>query len=67
VLVNPGEVVGPADVVARCQLPGKVLVVDVSRSLKVQREQAAKYIRKAVGESVQATRCWQLPKGSWGN
>jgi hypothetical protein len=63
VLVGPGEVVGPSDVVARCQLPGKVLVVDVSRTLRVRREQAAKYIRKAVGESVQANEVLAAPKG----
>lgn len=66
VLVNPGEVVGPADVVARCQLPGKVLVVDVSRTLRVRREQAAKYIRKAVGESVQTDEVLAAPKGLLG-
>jgi hypothetical protein len=53
VLVRPGEVVGPADVVARCQLPGQVHIVDVSRALRVRRDQAAKYIRKAVGDTVQ--------------
>lgn len=53
VLVRPGEMVGPADVVARCQLPGQVRVVDVSRALGVPRNQAARYVRKAVGDTVQ--------------
>ena len=66
VLVNPGETVGPSGVVARCQLPGKVVVVDVSRTLKVRRDQAAKYIRKAVGESVQANEVLAAPKGPLG-
>lgn len=66
VLVNPGETVGPSDVVARCQLPGKVLVVDVSRTLGVRREKAANYIRKAVGESVQADEVLAAPKGLLG-
>lgn len=54
ILVRPGEQVGPADVVARCQLPGATQVVDVSRALGVPREQADKYIAKNVGEVVQA-------------
>jgi hypothetical protein len=49
VLVNPGETVGPADAVARCQLPGEVRVLDVSRALGVERTRLAKYMRKAVG------------------
>jgi hypothetical protein len=66
VLANPGEAVGPSDVVARCQLPGKVLMVDVSRALGVRREQAAKYIRKSAGESVQADEVLAAPKGLLG-
>jgi hypothetical protein len=54
VLVQPGEVVGPADVVARCLLPGQVHVVDVSRELRVRRDRAAKLVRKAAGDNVQA-------------
>ncbi len=53
VLVGPGEVVGAADVVARCLMPGEVHVVDVSRALGVSREKADKYIRKSVGDTVQ--------------
>jgi hypothetical protein len=52
VLVEVGEMVGAADVVARCQLPGEVRVIDISRALGVQRERAARYVRKAVGEAV---------------
>ena len=54
VLAQPGEQVGPADVVARCQLPGDTQVVDVSRTLGVRRERAATYIGKKVGDAVQA-------------
>jgi hypothetical protein len=66
VLVQPGEFVGPADVVARCQLPGKIRVVDVSRALGVRRDQAAKYIRKAAGESVQSGEVLAAPGGLFG-
>jgi len=54
VLVDLGEMVGSADVVARCQLAGEVRVVDVSRSLGVPRDRAARYIRRAAGEGVHA-------------
>jgi hypothetical protein len=53
-LVGVGEMVGSADVVARCQLPGQMQVIDVSRALGVSREQAARYLRKAAGETVHA-------------
>lgn len=54
VLVLPGERVGPTDVVARCQLPGKVWAVDVSQALGVGREWAARYMTKAIGDKVLA-------------
>ena len=54
VLAHPGEQVGPADVIARCQLPGDTQVVDVSRALGIRRERVAKYIGKNVGDVVQA-------------
>ncbi len=54
VLVRPGEQVGPADVVARCQLPGATQVVDVSRALGIPRERVDEYIAKNVGDAVQA-------------
>jgi len=54
VLVHPGEQVGPADLVARCQLPGGAEVIDVSRTLGIHGEQVAKYIGKNVGDRVQA-------------
>jgi hypothetical protein len=63
VLVQPGEFVGPADVVARCQLPGEIRVVDVSRALGVRREQAGKYVRKATGEPVQSGEVLAAPGG----
>jgi hypothetical protein len=66
VLVRAGEVVGPADVVARCQLPGEVRVVDVGRALGVRRERAAKYMRKAVGDAVQINDVLAAPGGLFG-
>jgi len=54
VLAHSGEQVGPADVVARCQLPGGTEVIDVSRTLGIHRERVAKYIGKNVGDTVQA-------------
>lgn len=54
VLVLPGDRVGPTDIVARCQLPGKVWAVDVSQALGVHREWAARYMTKAIGDKVLA-------------
>jgi hypothetical protein len=54
VLVQRGQFVSPADIVARCELPGKVCVVDVCRALGVPREQADSYLRKAEGDAVHA-------------
>lgn len=66
VLVRAGEMVGSADVVARCQVPGKVQVVDASRALGVRRDRAAKYIRKAVGDPVQVNDVLAIPGGLFG-
>ncbi len=66
VLVRVGEVVGPNDVVARCQLPGRILVVDVARALGVRRERTEKFLRKAVGDSVQADELLAVPRGAFG-
>ncbi len=63
VLVGPGERVGPTDVVARCQLPGEVRVIDVSRALGVQQERATKYMRKAAGDTVRANDVLAAPGG----
>lgn len=63
VLVGSGEMVGPADVVARCQLPGEVRVIDVSRALGIQRERATKYVRKAIGDTVQVNDVLAVPRG----
>ena len=41
VLVNLGETVGPADVVARCLLPGEIQIVNASQALRVPRERVA--------------------------
>ena len=54
VLAHPGEQVGPADVVARCQMPGSTYVVDVSRALGIRRERVTRYMGKNVGDVVQA-------------
>ncbi len=66
VLVSPGEMVGPADVVARCQLPGEIRVLDVCRTLGVPRRRAAKYIRKAAGDTVQVNDLLAAPRGPLG-
>jgi len=66
VLVGLGEMVGPSDVVARCQLPGEVRVVDVSRVLGIPRERTAKYMRKSVGDAVQADETLAAPGGPFG-
>ena len=66
VLVGLGEMVGSADVVARCQLPGDVQVIDVSRALGVPRERAARYLRKAVGEAVHANDLLAARRGPFG-
>jgi hypothetical protein len=66
VLVRPGEMVGPADVVARCQLPGDVQVIDVSRALRIRRDRVARYIRKSVGDSVQENDLLAVPGGLFG-
>lgn len=66
VLVGPGEMVGPTDAVARCQLPGEVRVLDVSRALGVERERVAKYMRKAVDDTVKAGDVLAAPGGPLG-
>lgn len=63
VVVGPGETVGPSDVVARCQLPGAVRIVDVSRALRVRRDRAARYVRKSAGDAVQANEVIAAPRG----
>lgn len=67
VLVRPGEMVGPADVVARCQLPGSVRILDVSRALRVRRDRVDRYVRKSAGDAVQANEVLAARKGlfSW--
>lgn len=54
VLAHPGDWVVPADVVARCALPGKVWAVDVGKALGIQRERAEQYVRQGIGDAVQA-------------
>jgi hypothetical protein len=53
VLVRLGDLVGPADVVACCQVPGSVEVVDISRELGLPGDRATRCVRKAVGDVVQ--------------
>lgn len=66
VLVGPGEMVGPADVVARCQLPGEVRVLDVCRTLGIPRARVAKYMRKSIGDTIQANDLLASPRGPLG-
>ena len=63
VLVGPGEKVGPADVVARCQLPGEIRVLDVCRTLGIPRRRAARTIRKSAGDTVQVNDLLAAPRG----
>ena len=66
VVVRVGEMVGPADVVARCQLPGSVRVVDVSRALRLPRHRAGRYVLKSTGDNVQANEPIAVPGGLFG-
>lgn len=66
VLVRAGEVVGPADVVARCLVPGDIHVVDVCRTLRVREERLAKVLRKTVGDTVQKDEVIAAPSGLLG-
>jgi hypothetical protein len=66
VLVSSGDTVSSDDVVARCQLPGEVRVIDVSGALGVPRERAAKYVRKTVGDTVQTNDVLAAPGGPFG-
>ena len=54
VLVNAGDRVEPEDLVARCQVPGKLWVLDLSQALGVRREQAGRYMCKGIGATVRA-------------
>ncbi len=54
VLVQPGEIVGPADVVARCQIPGTVRILDAGQTWRVRRNRLDRYMRKSSGDAVQA-------------
>jgi len=66
VLVRSGEVVGPADVVARCMLPGEICVVDAGRALGVRRERVEKHLRKSKGDTVQEGEVLAAPGGLLG-
>lgn len=63
ILVGVGETVGPTDVVARCQLPGEVRVIDVSRVLGVPRDRVVSTLRKAAGDAVQVNEVLAAPAG----
>jgi hypothetical protein len=66
VLVERGETVNPADVVARCLLPGKIQLVNASQALHVPRERVAKYMVKSVGDPVQVDEVLATPGGLLG-
>ena len=63
VLVQPGEMVGPADVVARCQIPGAVRVLDSGQTWRVHRNRLDRYMRKSSGDTVQANELVAARKG----
>lgn len=63
VLVQPGEMVGPADVVARCQIPGKVCVLDTGRVLRVRRDRVDRCVRRSPGDAVKANEVIAAPGG----
>jgi hypothetical protein len=63
VLVQPGEMVGPTDVVARCQIPGEVRILDPSQALRVRRGRLDRYLRKSPGDAVQANEVIAAPRG----
>jgi len=54
VLVQPGDGVEAGDAIARCELPGKVWVADVSQALGINRERVVQYVKQNVGDLVQA-------------
>jgi hypothetical protein len=66
VLVHPGETVSPADVVARCQIPGTMHVLDVGRTLGLSQERLSGAIHKSPGESVQVNEIIAVPPGPLG-
>ncbi len=66
VLVSTGEVVGSADVIARCQLPGQIHVLDVCRTLGIPRSRVARTMRKSVGDTVNANELLAAPRGPLG-
>jgi len=63
VLVSVGETVGPADVVARCQMPGEIRVVDICRALGIPRSRVAGTLRKAAGDAIQVNEVLAAPGG----
>jgi hypothetical protein len=52
VLARPGEWVGADDVIAHCQLPGRLRVLDLGQALGVRRERATRYLLRNVGETI---------------
>ena len=63
VLVGPGDVVSSADIVARCLLPGRIHVVDVSRALGLSRDRVAERLLKGEGDAVQTDEVLAAPQG----
>jgi hypothetical protein len=63
VLVQPGEMVEPGDVVARCQIPGQVHILDAGRALRIRRGQMDRCVRRSPGDAVQAREVIAAPRG----
>ena len=63
VLVAPGALVEPDDIVARCREAGELHVVDVCRALSVGQERAGRSIRIAAGDMVEAGDVLAQPGG----
>lgn len=63
VLVDPGALVEPDDIVARCSEAGELHVVDVCRVLSVGRERAGQSLRIAAGDVVEAGEVLAQPSG----
>ncbi len=66
VLVQPGDLVGPQDVVARCEIPGEIRMIDASRLLKTRRSRIQKLVRVAEGDTVQEGDLLAAPWGLLG-
>jgi hypothetical protein len=52
VLAQMGEKISEGDIIAKCQLPGKIWAADVSQALGIPRERAGQSVRQSVGDRV---------------